>query len=265
MIASQEVNRFIPGLAAVVVFLLGAAFFSVSVRGIEGEGIKPEVKSAVNGEGRRSMVDDRITAKAARQPPKSISAQSGVSPPTVPVIEKALLKYCPRHRAAYFDERGTGYNCLLCHTAARSSVVGERPYMKRLMGRSDITMNVADVTVDARRHCLYIGQPPASGQGALRIDLEKGVTYTVGAAGEAFMSEETGADADPFPGIVLYYSTDVEDGYAVRYTVLKPGDSVKFNTPSQISPKDEVFAIAFFLDAWSDSENRGSYTLTITR
>jgi hypothetical protein len=123
----------------------------------------------------------------------------------------------------------------------------------------------AEVTVDASKHCLYVGQPPSSGQGALRVDLERGVTYTVTAAGEALMSRQTGVDADPFPGVVLYYSTDEEDGYAVRYTVLKPACSVTFRTPWLISPSDEVFAAAFFLDAWPDSDNHGRYTLTFQR
>lgn len=123
----------------------------------------------------------------------------------------------------------------------------------------------AEVTVDPRKHCLFIGQPPASGQGVLRADLERGVTYTVTAAGEAFMSNQKGVDADPFPGVVFYYSTDEEDGYAVRYVVLKPGDSVTFRTPWLIAPADEVFAAAFFLDAWPSSENHGDYTLTFRR
>jgi hypothetical protein len=79
------------------------------------------------------------------------------------------------------------------------------------------------------------------------------------------MSAQTGADADPLPGVVFYYSTDDEDGYAIRYVVLKVGDSVTFRTPWLISPGDEVFALAFFLDAWPDSENHGSYTLTFQR
>ncbi len=122
----------------------------------------------------------------------------------------------------------------------------------------------AEVTVDASKHCLFIGQAPA-GHGALRVDLERGVTYTVSAAGEAFMSTQTGGDADPFPGVVFYYSTDEEDCYAIRYVVLKPGDSVTFRTPWLISPDDEVFALAFFLDAWPGTENHGSYTLTFRR
>jgi len=131
--------------------------------------------------------------------------------------------------------------------------------------KKTLNYRTAEVTVDAAKHCLNIGQAPAAGQGALRVDLERGVTYTVKAAGEAFMSNQTGADADPFPGVVFFYSTDEEDGYAIRYVVLKPGDSVTFHTPWLISPDDEVFAAAFFLDAWPGSENHGSYTLMFQR
>jgi hypothetical protein len=79
------------------------------------------------------------------------------------------------------------------------------------------------------------------------------------------MSTQTGVNADPFPGVVFYYSTDEEDCYAIRYVVLKPGDSVTFRTPWLISPADEVFALAFFLDAWPNSDNHGSYTLKFDR
>lgn len=157
--------------------------------------------------------------------------------------------------------------------ATSAEVAGPRPAS---MGESNATpvpvieknelkYRNAEVTVDASKHCLFIGHQMATDQGALRLDLERGVTYTVSAAGKAFMSAETGGDADPFPGVVFYYSTDDEDGYAVRYAVLKAGDSVTFRTPWLISPGDEVFALAFFLDAWPDSENHGSYTLTFQR
>ena len=35
------------------------------------------------------------------------------------------------------------------------------------------------------------------------VDLERGKFYKITAAGEAFMNEQTGPDADPFPGVVL--------------------------------------------------------------
>ena len=98
--------------------------------------------------------------------------------------------------------------------------------------------------------------------GAVRVDLERGKYYKVTAAGEAFMSEQTGADADPFPGVVVNYPTDEEDCYAVRQIVLAPGKSITFRSPWLIAPKDDVFLMAFFLDTWADTK-RGSYTLTI--
>jgi hypothetical protein len=99
--------------------------------------------------------------------------------------------------------------------------------------------------------------------GAVRVDLERGKYYKVTAAGEAFMSEQTGADADPFPGVVVNYPTDEEDCYAVRQIVLAPGKSIAFRSPWCINPKDEVFLTAFFLDAWDGGPKRGRYTLTI--
>jgi hypothetical protein len=131
--------------------------------------------------------------------------------------------------------------------------------------KTALKYRTAEVTVDATKHCLYVGQAPASGQGALRVDLERGYTYTVRAAGKAFMSDETGDSADPFPGVLFFYSTDDEDGYAVRQVMLKPGDSVSFTTPWLIQEKDDVFASAAFVDAWADSPNQGGYTLTFTR
>ena len=100
--------------------------------------------------------------------------------------------------------------------------------------------------------------------GAVRLDLERGKTYTVTAAGEAFMTDSTGPDADPFPGVVLVYGTDEEDGYAIRQTVLAPGKSITFKTPWAINPEDEVSLMAFFLDIVSRKIKRGSYKLTVT-
>ena len=99
--------------------------------------------------------------------------------------------------------------------------------------------------------------------GAVRLDLERGKTYTVTASGEAFMSEQTGADADPFPGVVVLYPTDEEDCYAIRQIVLAPGKSITFRSPWLIDPNDDVYLMAFFLDTWPGDPKRGSYTLTI--
>jgi hypothetical protein len=99
--------------------------------------------------------------------------------------------------------------------------------------------------------------------GAVRVDLEYGKFYKVTAAGEAFMSEQTGADADPFPGVVVIYPTDEEDGYAIRQIVLAPGKSITFRSPWLIAPNSDVFLMAFFLDTYAGDPKRGSYTLTI--
>ena len=67
--------------------------------------------------------------------------------------------------------------------------------------------------------------------GMFHLDLERGKTYTVTASGEAFMSDQTGVDADPFPGVVALYCTDEEDSFAERQIVLAPGKSITFGSP----------------------------------
>ncbi len=126
-----------------------------------------------------------------------------------------------------------------------------------------------EITVDATRHCVHLAETHLKrdarpNDGALRLDLERGTTYTVTATGEAFMTKQTGPDADPFPGVVLVYSTDEEDGYAIRQAVLAPGKSITFKTPWLISPKDEVNLMAFFLTIDPQGVTRGSYKLTVT-
>ena len=129
-----------------------------------------------------------------------------------------------------------------------------------------------EITVDPTKHCVYMpGQKSLTADerpndGVLHIDLERGKTYTVTAAGEAFMTDSTGNDADPFAGVVLFYGTDEEDGYATRQTVLAPGKSVTFRSPWNIGPTpggSGVYLQAFFLDPAPNLPNRGSYTLII--
>jgi RNA polymerase sigma factor (sigma-70 family) len=129
-----------------------------------------------------------------------------------------------------------------------------------------------EISVDPTKHCIYM---PGSksltaderpNDGVLHIDLERGKFYKVTAAGEAFMTDHTGPDADPFPGVVLFYGTDEEDCYAIRQTVLAPGKSVTFRSPWNIAPTpggSGVYLQAFFLDPAPNDPNRGSYTLTI--
>jgi RNA polymerase sigma factor (sigma-70 family) len=126
-----------------------------------------------------------------------------------------------------------------------------------------------EITVDATRHCVHLAEMSLKrdarpNDGAIRVDLERGKTYTVAATGEAFMTSSTGPDADPFPGVVLVYGTDEEDGYAIRQAVLAPGKSITFKTPWAINPEDEVCLMAFFLDISPETSKRGSYKLVVT-
>jgi hypothetical protein len=147
---------------------------------------------------------------------------------------------------------------------ASSAVAPKESRLKPDFGKT------GDVKVDPKKHCLYVGMQPYEGceNGTLRIDLEKGVTYTVTCSGEALMSDEGGGNADPYEGIVFGYQTDEQDCHAVRNKVLKPGDSVTFTTPTCIGFDEDVFAVAFFLQAWphrNGPDQRGSYTLKFTR
>jgi RNA polymerase sigma factor (sigma-70 family) len=127
-----------------------------------------------------------------------------------------------------------------------------------------------EITVDAVRHCVHLAEMSVKrdsrpNDGAVRLDLERGKTYTVTAAGKAFMTSQTGPDADPFPGVVLVYATDEEDGYAIRQAVLAPGKSITFRTPWDTNPGDDIPLIAFFLDTTPQTQKRGSYTLSVTQ
>jgi hypothetical protein len=124
------------------------------------------------------------------------------------------------------------------------------------------------ITVDPKRHCIHLSwvsqkRDDRPNDGAVRVDLERGRYYKVTAAGEAFMSEQTGSNADPFAGVMLLYPTDEEDCYAERQTVLSPGKSITFRSPWLIDSDSDVTLMAFFLDTWPGHTKRGSYTLTI--
>ncbi len=126
-----------------------------------------------------------------------------------------------------------------------------------------------EITVDPRRHCIHLSpvslkRDDRPNDGAVRVDLERGKFYKITAAGEAFMSEQTGPNADPFPGVVVHYPTDEQDCCAERQIVLAPGKSITFRSPWLIDPSDSVHLMAFFIDAaWAGHRKRGSYTLTI--
>ena len=58
--------------------------------------------------------------------------------------------------------------------------------------------------------------------------------------------------------MVVLYPTDEEDCYAIRQIVLAPGKSIAFRSPWLINPKDDVFLLAFFLDAFADAPTAGA-------
>jgi RNA polymerase sigma factor (sigma-70 family) len=126
-----------------------------------------------------------------------------------------------------------------------------------------------EITVDPTRHCIHLlpvsqKRDDRPNDGAVRVDLERGKYYKITAAGEAFMSEQTGTNADPFPGVVLHYPTDEQDCYAERQIVLEPGKSITFRSPWLIDPSSDVHLMAFFIDAaWAGHPKRGSYMLAI--
>jgi RNA polymerase sigma factor (sigma-70 family) len=126
-----------------------------------------------------------------------------------------------------------------------------------------------EITVDPRRHCIHLSwvsleRDDRPNDGAVRVDLERGKFYKITAAGEAFMNEQTGPDADPFPGVVVNYPTDEQDGYAERQIVLAPGKSITFRSPHLPLPSAGGQLMAFFIGASSAGHpEHGSYTLTI--
>jgi RNA polymerase sigma factor (sigma-70 family) len=132
----------------------------------------------------------------------------------------------------------------------------------------DPNMDKVELKIDAVRHCVHLStmsmkQGVRPNDGAVRLDLERGKTYKIAVSGEAFMGPQTGPDADPFPGVVIVYGTDAEDGYAIRQSVVAPGKSITFKTPWLIGPDADVFLLAFVLDIWNES-NRGHYSLSVT-
>jgi RNA polymerase sigma factor (sigma-70 family) len=126
-----------------------------------------------------------------------------------------------------------------------------------------------EITVDPRRHCMHLSwvsleRDDRPNDGAVRVDLERGKFYKITAAGEAFMNEQTGPDADPFPGVVVNYPTDEQDGYAERQIVLAPGKSITFRSPHLPLPSAGGQLMAFFIGASSAGHpEHGSCTLTI--
>lgn len=115
--------------------------------------------------------------------------------------------------------------------------------------------------VDAQRHCIFKGVPQQPDQHAAKLMLQPRYHYKVTVSGEARLTPETAREADPHPGVVAFYCTNDEDGYATRYAALKPGDVLTFQSPA--GRATDRFLSAFFLDYWPESDNRGQYALSV--
>jgi hypothetical protein len=117
-------------------------------------------------------------------------------------------------------------------------------------------------TIDASQNCIFLSQADnIIPKKSVKIKLEMNTRYRVTCSGEGFYSTQTGKDADPMPGVVLFYSTNEEDGFASKYLVLKSGQSIEFTTPNE--EPENVFMIAFVMDFWAASPNRGAFTLKV--
>jgi BlaR1 peptidase M56 len=234
MIAESQVSRRLIGLGAPLVVLVGVAFLCIPVRGQTTQ--EPQSTAAAEGTVVKSVDGGRFVPDHTPKP--------------IADLVDTLVQ---------FDFQVAG---AAAAKPANDALISQRARLK--------FNDKADVKVDPKKHCLYIGTPAYKGceNGSLRIELEKGVTYTVRCAGEAFMSSETGDDADPYPGVFFGYQSNEEDCHAIRYAILKPGRSIPFTTPTCLAAEEDVFAVAFFVQAWphrTAPAQRGSYTLSFSR
>lgn len=115
--------------------------------------------------------------------------------------------------------------------------------------------------IDANKNCVFLNQNENIAEKAVRIPLRLNTRYMANVSGQAFFSAQTGSEADPMPGVVLFYSDNTQDGFGTLYRVIKPGESVEFTTPNE--DKENVFLLAFVMDFWPASTNTGSYTLQV--
>lgn len=123
------------------------------------------------------------------------------------------------------------------------------------------TSPIYTLKVSANKNCLYFDQLGEFQNRAVRHQLKGNQTYRVTANGKAFLSTDGGRHADPMPGVVLFYCTNQQDGYATQTRLLKSEEKFTFTTPRK-NPEDN-FLSAFFVDYWSESKNKGHYQLRI--
>jgi hypothetical protein len=125
----------------------------------------------------------------------------------------------------------------------------------------------ADYVIDAEKNCVHMTKNESIESKAVKIRLTPGVPYTIALSGAAFFSPDTDRDADPIPGVIIFYSTGEQDGFASYYRLLAPGQSLSFSTPSLASgvrPED-IFLTAFIIDYWENAAHRGGFILRVER
>ncbi|MCX6070042.1 MAG: hypothetical protein NTU91_04140 [Chloroflexi bacterium] len=131
-----------------------------------------------------------------------------------------------------------------CPRPSENDPTNIRPILAAALCLVPSALAAQDLVVDAVRNCVYYGDAVTLAQRAALPQLQQSPTYQVTVSGEAYLSDQTGAQADPFPGVILAYATNEEDGFAMRYRVARPGDSFEFCTPS-----------CFEAACWSPVEN----------
>lgn len=117
--------------------------------------------------------------------------------------------------------------------------------------------------VDADKNCVFMNRNVKLSERAVRVKLSMNTRYRVSLSGAAFFTDQTGPNADPMPGAVIFYPTNEQDGFAILYRLLKPGETIRFTTPNE--EDHNVFLMAFVMDYWDASPNRGKYILTVEK
>ncbi len=129
---------------------------------------------------------------------------------------------------------------------------------------SAVSLKSETYTIDAAKNCVFLNRQQNNiPEKSIKIKLDMNARYRVELSGDCFYTGQTGRDADYMPGAVVFYATNEEDGFRSVYSVLKPGQVIEFTTPNE--DPENIFLIAFVLDYWPESSNRGAYSLKVTK
>ena len=119
------------------------------------------------------------------------------------------------------------------------------------------------LTVDARKNCVFLTNATRQDGAVVRTKLATDQMYEVTVSGQAFLSQDRDKEAGPVPGVVIFYCSAGQNGFATQYQVLKPGDVLRFRSPKKNQKPRDRFLGAFFLDFRPESPNRGSYKVSV--